>query len=443
MQKNNNELVVGLDIGTTKICAIVGRKNEFGKLEILGMGTAVSEGVIRGMVTNINSTMQSIVKAVKEAEDQAGVNIEVVNVGIAGQHIRSSVHHGSRTRHNGDDEISVDDVTQLTSDMYKTVFPLGNEIIHVMPQVYTVDGVEKINDPVGMMGVRLQADFHVITAQTNAIKNIKKCIDKSNLKIDELILEPIASSLSVLTREEKEAGIVLVDIGGGTTDVAIFYDNIIRHTAVIPFGGNIITSDIIEGCKVMQKQAEQLKVKYGSAMSSMTKPNEIISIQALKDRPNKEISRKNLAQVIEARMTEIVEMVHMEIVNSGYYNKIAGGIVITGGGSQLANAKQLFELITGLDVRIGYPNEHLGKSKMEEVKSPMYSTAIGLVLAGFWSIDERENKYSEVTTNTKTTEGKKNNNSHPSLKVSDFTKKISERIKGFMLDDYNDTDFKS
>ena len=443
MQKNNNELVVGLDIGTTKICAIVGRKNEFGKLEILGMGTAVSEGVIRGMVTNINSTMQSIVKAVREAEDQAGVNIEVVNVGIAGQHIRSSVHHGSRTRHNGDDEITVDDVTQLTLDMYKTVFPLGNEIIHVMPQVYTVDGVEKINDPVGMMGVRLQADFHVITAQTNAIKNIKKCIDKSSLKIDELILEPIASSLSVLTKEEKEAGIVLVDIGGGTTDVAIFYDNIIRHTSVIPFGGNIITSDIIEGCKVMQKQAEQLKVKYGSAMSSMTKPNEIISIQALKDRPNKEISRKNLAQVIEARMTEIVEMVHMEIVNSGYYNKIAGGIVITGGGAQLANAKQLFELITGLDVRIGYPNEHLGKSKMEEVKSPMYSTAIGLVLAGFWSIDERENKYSEVTINTKSAEGKKNNTSHPALKVSDFTKKISERIKGFMLDDYNDTDFKN
>jgi cell division protein FtsA len=441
MQKNNNELVVGLDIGTTKICAIVGRKNEFGKLEILGMGTAVSEGVIRGMVTNINSTMQSIVKAIKEAEDQSGVNIEVVNVGIAGQHIRSSVHHGSRTRHNGEDEISVEDVTQLTADMYKTVFPLGNEIIHVMPQVYTVDGVEKINDPVGMIGVRLQADFHVITAQTNAIKNIKKCIDKSNLKIDELILEPIASSLSVLTREEKEAGIVLVDIGGGTTDVAIFYDNIIRHTAVIPFGGNIITSDIIEGCKVMQKQAEQLKVKYGSAMSSMTKPNEIISIQALKDRPNKEISRKNLAQVIEARMTEIVEMVHMEIVNSGYYNKIAGGIVITGGGSQLANAKQLFELITGMDVRIGYPNEHLGKSKIEEVKSPMYSTAIGLVLAGFWSIDERENKYSEVTSG-KTTESKKASH-QPSLKVSDFTKKISERIKGFMLDDYNDTDFKS
>jgi len=441
MQKSN-ELVVGLDIGTTKICAIVGRKNEFGKLEILGMGTAVSEGVIRGMVTNINSTMQSIVKAVKDAEDQAGVNIEVVNVGIAGQHIKSSVHHGSRTRHNGDDEISVDDVTSLTLDMYKTVFPLGNEIIHVMPQIYTVDGVEAINDPVGMIGVRLQADFHVITAQTNAIKNIKKCIDKSGLKIDELILEPIASSLSVLTREEKEAGIVLVDIGGGTTDVAIFHDNIIRHTSVIPFGGNIITSDIIEGCKVMQKQAEQLKVKYGSAMSSMTKANEIISIQALKDRPNKEISKKNLAQVIEARMTEIVEMVHTEIINSGYYDKLAGGIVLTGGGSQLANAKQLFELITGMDVRIGYPNEHLGKSKIEEVKSPMYSTAIGLVLAGFWSIDERENKYKELSGAQKNEVRLNNTSGSSSIKMSDFTKKISERIKGFMLDDYNDTDFK-
>jgi cell division protein FtsA len=443
--ENNDELVVGLDIGTTKICAIVGRKNEYGKLEVLGMGTAVSEGVIRGMVSNINSTSQAIVKAIKEAEEQAGVNIGEVNVGIAGHHIKSSVQYGSMMRNNGDDEISVDDVNALTADMHKTVFPMGNEIIHVMPQLYSVDGFDGVKDPVGMMGVRLQGSFHVITAQTSAIKNIKKSIDKSNLKINDLILEPLASSLSVLTKEEKEAGVVLIDIGGGTTDIAIFYDNIIRHTAVIPFGGNIITSDIVEGCKVMQKQAEQLKVKYGSAMTSLVKANEVISIQALKDRPNKEIARKNLAEVIQARMKEIIELVHSEILSSGYSDKLAGGIVLTGGGAQLANVKQLFELMTGMDVRIGHPNEHLGKTKIEEIKRPMYSTAIGLVLAGFWSLDERENKYMEESSNSSSA----SNVSQPkhagpsnSGKLKDLGKTISEKIKGFILDDFNDEDFK-
>ena len=255
MQKdyNNDKLVVGLDIGTTKICAIIGRMNEHNKLEILGLGKSVSEGVIRGMVMNINSTVDAITKAMREAELQAGVDVKVVNVGIAGQHIKSSMHRGSIMRATTDDEITPADVDRLTNDMYKTVMPYGSEIIHVMPQMYTVDYQEGIKDPVGMSGVRLEADFHVITAQTNAINNINKCIIKSGLEIDKLILEPIASSLSVLSDEEKEAGVVLVDIGGGTTDVAIFHDNIIRHTAVIPFGGNVVTNDIQQGCSVMLK----------------------------------------------------------------------------------------------------------------------------------------------------------------------------------------------
>ena len=263
----NQDIIVGLDIGTTKICAVVGRKNEFGKLEVLGMGKAVSDGVSRGIVVNIDKTINAIKKAVAEAEEQSGIDIRVVNVGIAGQHIRSSVHHGSIIRHTSDDEITIEDVNRLTNDMYKIVIPPGSEIIHVMPQDYIVDYEEGIVDPVGMSGVRLEADFHVITAQTSAIQNINKCVKRAGLEIDNLILEPLASSLSVLSDEEKEAGVCLVDIGGGTTDIAIFHENIIRHTSVIPFGGNIITSDIKDGCNVLNHQAELLKTRFGQALA--------------------------------------------------------------------------------------------------------------------------------------------------------------------------------
>ncbi|NEM97355.1 cell division protein FtsA [Pontibacter burrus] len=384
----NDKIVVGLDIGTTKVCALVGRKNEFGKLEILGMGKAASEGVVRGMVSNIDKTVEAITKAVKQAEDQAQINIGVVNVGIAGQHIKSLQHNGSITRQVTDNEITVDDVKRLTNDMYRLVIPPGSEIIHVMPQEYKVDYEEGITDPVGMSGVRLEGNFHIITAQSNAINNISKCIQRAGLVMDQLILEPLASCMSVLSEEEKEAGVALVDIGGGTTDIAIFKDNIIRHTAVLPFGGNIITSDIKQGCLVMQNQAEQLKVKFGKAIADEASENEIVSIPGLRDRTPKEISLKNLAYIIEARMEEIVELVYAEIVRSGYANSLAAGIVITGGGAQLQNLVQLVEYISGMDTRIGYPNEHLGKSKIDAVKSPMYATSVGLVLAGFHSIDQ-------------------------------------------------------
>jgi cell division protein FtsA len=428
MQKD--KIVVGLDIGTTKICAIVGRQNEYGKLEILGMGKAVSEGVIRGMVTNINLTVDAIKKAIKEAGDQSGIDIRVVNVGIAGQHIKSSMHHGSITRNSAEGEISVEDVNRLTNDMYKTVMPFGSEIIHVMPQDYTVDYESAIKDPVGMLGVRLEADFHVITAQTNAIQNINKCIIRAGLEIENLILEPLASSLAVLSDEEKEAGVVLVDIGGGTTDVAIFHDNIIRHTAVIPFGGNIITQDIKQGCNLMQNQAELLKVKFGKAIAEEANSNEIVSIPGLRNRPPKEISVRNLAHIIQARMEEIVEMVHAEIIHSGYEGKLAGGIVITGGGSQLQFIKQLFEYMVGMDARIGYPNEHLGKSKLEVVKSPMYATGVGLVLSGFRAIDDRENKYMELSKDGRVV--KRDNEG------GKFFKKIIDRTKNLLIDDLDD-----
>ena len=389
----NNKLIVGLDIGTTKICAIIGRKNEFGKLEVLGMGKAVSDGVIRGIVTNIDKTVNAIQKAMQDASDMADVDIVEVIVGIAGQHIRSTIHHGVIIRQPNQDEITVEDVRRLSNDMENIVVPPGNTIIHVMPQDYTVDYEDGIKDPVGMSGSRLEADFHIITAQTTAINNINRCVKRANLISQDLILEPLASSLSVLSEQDKEAGVCLVDIGGGTTDIAIFYDNIIRHTAVIPLGGNIITADIKEGCMVLHHQAELLKTKFGKAIAEEANPNEIVSIPGLRNRQPKEISIKNLAAIIQARMEEIIEYVQNELVASGHYKKLTGGIVLTGGGSQLQGVSQLFEYMTGLDTRIGYPNEHLGKSKIEEVKSPMYATSVGLVLAGFKSLDERENLY--------------------------------------------------
>ncbi|MFT7233183.1 MAG: cell division protein FtsA [Cyclobacteriaceae bacterium] len=423
------KIIVGLDIGTTKICAIVGRKNEFGKLEVLGMGKAISDGVIRGIVTNIDKTVVAIEKAIAEAGEQSGIDIKVVNVGIAGQHIKSAVHHGSITR-STDDEITVEDINRLTNDMYRIVIPPGSEIIHVMPQDYIVDYEDGIKDPVGMSGVKLEADFHIITAQTNAINNINKCIKRAGLEIENLILEPLASSLSVLSDEEKEAGVCLVDIGGGTTDIAIFYDNIIRHTAVIPFGGNIITADIKQGCMVMEHQAELLKTKFGRAIAEEASQNEIVSIPGLRNRAPKEISLKNLAHVIEARMEEIIEMVHTEIITSGFNKKLAAGIVVTGGGSQLTNLPQLFEYMTGLDTRVGYPNEHLGKSKLDSVKSPMYATTIGLVLSGFRALDIREDGYKE--------KAGKGNLKVKNKKGAKFFQNIIEKTKDLLIDDLDD-----
>jgi cell division protein FtsA len=318
--------------------------------------------------------------------------------------------------------------------MYRIVIPPGSEIIHVMPQDYIVDYEEGIKDPVGMSGVKLEADFHIITAQTSAINNINKCIRRGGLEIEDLILEPLASSLAVLSEEEKEAGVCLIDIGGGTTDIAVFYDNIIRHTAVIPFGGNILTTDIQHGLQVMAKQAEQLKTRFGKAIAEEASPNEIVSIPGIRNRTAKEISVKNLSNIIQARMEEIIEMAHTEIINSGYENRLAGGIVITGGGAQLACLKQLVEYMTGMDTRIGYPNEHLGKSKMEAVKSPMYATAVGLVLSGFRSLDERDERYREAKEshkNTKVTKVKMN-------PTGDFFKDILKKTKGLLIDDLND-----
>jgi cell division protein FtsA len=402
-----SEIVVGLDIGTTKIAVLVGRRTNHGKIEILGMGKAESLGVARGVVLNIDETVRSIKEAVAEASNKSGVDIKVVNVGIAGQHIKSLQHRGMKTRRSIDDEISQKDIDELIDDMYRLVMSPGEEIIHVLPQEYIIDAEVGIKNPIGMAGTRLEANFHIITGQVAAAKNIYKCVNKAGLEVADLTLEPLASADAVLSDEEKEAGVVLVDIGGGTTDVAIFHDGIIRHTAVIPFGGNIITEDIKEGCSIIKTQAELLKVKFGSALASENQENEIVSIPGLRGRPHKEISVKNLAHIIQARMEEIVEHVYYEIRNSGFEKKLIAGIVVTGGGSQLKHITQLIEFVTGMDTRVGYPNEHLANSS-EEITSPMYATGVGLVMRGFSDEPVQTNKEEEkpkVSTHSKKTKG--------------------------------------
>jgi cell division protein FtsA len=377
-----SEIIVGLDIGTTKIVAMVGRKNEHGKIEILGYGRSTSIGVKRGVVSNIERTVQSIRAAVDEAENKSGVDIKFVNVGIAGQHIKSIQHHGVLMRNNYDDEISQLDIEALTQDMYKLVMLPGEEIIHALPQEYIIDNEKGIKDPIGMCGIRMEANFHIITGQIAAAKNIFKCVTRANLEASDLILEPLASAEAVLSKEEKEAGVALIDIGGGTTDIAIFQEGIIRHTAVIALGGDIITEDIKEGCSIIKDQAEMLKIRFGSALSSESKDNEIVSIPGLRGREPKEISLKNLANIIQARMEDIIEHIYYEIKNSGYEKKLIAGIVVTGGGAKLKHVSQLIEYMTGMDTRIGYPNEHLAKGA-DEIASPMFATSVGLVIKGF------------------------------------------------------------
>lgn len=384
----NEEIVVGLDIGTTKICTIVGRKNEHGKIDILGYGKTESLGVTRGVVTNILHTIESIKRSVQEASEKSNVDIMEVYVGIAGQHIKSLQHRGMRTRNSMDDEIDQNDIDAIIEDMYKLAMPPGEKIIHVIPQEYIIDNEQGIKNPIGMAGIRLEANCHIITGQVTAAKNIYKCVDKGGLKTSELFLEPLASSEAVLTEEEKEAGVVLVDIGGGTTDIAIFQDGIIRHTAVIPFGGNVITDDIKVGCSIIRNQAELLKIKFGSALASENQENEIVSIPGLRGREPREISVKNLANIIQARMEEIIEHVYYEIKSSGYEKKLIAGIVITGGGAQLRHIVQLVEFITGMDTRIGYPNEHLAKGS-DELKSPLFATGVGLVIKGFQDLEKK------------------------------------------------------
>lgn len=400
-----NDIAVGLDIGTTKIVAMIGRKNDYGKMEIIGIGKAKSMGVHRGVVNNITQTIQSIQQAIQEAEADSGMKIKDVVVGIAGQHIRSLQHSDYITRPNPDEVIDASDIETLCNQVHKLVMLPGEEIIHVLPQEFKVDGQAEIKEPIGMYGGRLEANFHVVVGQVSSIRNVGRCVKSSGLELSAVTLEPLASANAVLSQEEKEAGVALVDIGGGTTDLAIFKDGIIRHTAVIPFGGGVITEDIKEGCSIIEKQAELLKVKFGSAWPGENKENEIVSIPGLRGREPKEITLKNLSKIIHARVVEIIEQVYLEIKNYGHEEqkkKLIAGIVLTGGGAQLKHIKQLVEYITGMDTRIGYPNEHLAGDSDSETTSPVFATAVGLVLNSLEinskhpHVEEEENEIQET-----------------------------------------------
>ena len=419
--------MVGLDIGTTKISVMIGKKNQYGKLEILGSGRAISIGVTRGIVSNIDKTVSSIMSAINEAKQKSGVDFKDVFVGIAGQHIKSLQHRGQIVRDNVDVEIVKADIDKLKSNMFKLITIPGEEVIHVIPQEYTVDGEDGIEDPIGMAGVKLEANFHVITAQVGAVRNIMKCVEKSGLTPVDLVLEPFASALATLDADELREGVALVDIGGGTTDVAIFLGNIIRHTAVIPFGGNVITKDIKSGLEILENQAELLKTKFGSAMYTDDQENVMVSIPGLRGRPSKEIAIRNLSEIIGARYKEIIDLVYHEIKASGYESKLMTGIVLTGGGSLIKNLKQLVAYVSGKETRIGYPNEHLGSDSKDLVVSPMYSTGVGLVLKGFEYLDQNPEKFKSLVT---TKDNMESSNQEDKSELS-----LLDRIGGWFTDE--------
>ncbi|HUM98254.1 MAG TPA: cell division protein FtsA [Chitinophagaceae bacterium] len=382
---NEKPIIVGLDIGTTKIAVIAGRKNEFGKLEILGFGKASSSGVKHGQVLNIDET----IKAVKTALDNCfasnpNLNIKEVYVGVAGHHIKSLQTRGDIVRQNTDGEIAQKEIDQLVADQYKTYIPAGDQIIDVIPQEFTVDNFQNIPNPIGYGGVKVGANFHIITGDKNAIKNINRSVGKAGLQTKDLVLQPLASSAAVMGQEDLEAGVAIVDIGGGTTDLAVFYEGILKHTAVIPFAGENITNDIKTGLGVLKTQAEQMKVQFGSALANEAKTNAFITIPGLRGMPAKEISVKNLANIIQARISEIMDFVTYHLKQVGLDNRMLnGGIILTGGGSQLKHLIQLTEYATGLPARIGYPNEHLAAGHIDELAKPTYSTCIGLILKGY------------------------------------------------------------
>ena len=378
-------IIVGLDIGTTKIAVIAGRKNEFGKLEILGFGKANSNGVKHGQVLNIDET----IKAIKTALDNcfaSNPNLEIqdVYVGIAGHHIKSLQTRGDIVRQSNEEEITQREIDHLVNDQYKTYIPAGDQIIDVIPQEFTVDNFQNIPNPIGYSGVKVGANFHIITGDKNAIRNINRSVEKSGLRTKDLVLQPLASSSAVMAQEDLEAGVAIVDIGGGTTDLAVFYEGILKHTAVIPFAGENITNDIKTGLGVLKTQAEQMKVQFGSALTNEAKGNAYITIPGLRGMPAKEISVKSLAGIIQARMSEIMDFVTYHLKQVGLDNKaLNGGVVLTGGGSQLKHLIQLTEFATGLPARIGFPNEHLAAGHIEELAKPTYSTCIGLILKGY------------------------------------------------------------
>lgn len=374
-------IVVGVDIGTTKVCAVVAAADELDRVNILGVGMAESEGLNRGVVVNIDKTVAAVRQAVNEAERMAGVHVNSVIVGIAGDHVQSFQSRGVITISGRSGEITQRDVQRLLEDTMHVAMPADREILHVIPQEFIVDGQDGVADPVGMCGVRLEANVHIITGLVSAAKNIYRCIEKAGYEVADIVLEPLASSFAVLHEDEKEVGVALIDVGGGTTDIAVFEDNTIRHTAVIAVAGNKVTDDIRRGLGVMRDQAERLKRKFGCALVDLADEHEEITIPGIGGRAPKSVGRSTLAQIIQPRMEEVLEIAQIEIKRSGYGRHLAAGVVLTGGGSLVDGTAELAAEVMGTETRIGRPMGLAG-GLVEEVSDPKFATSVGLVLYG-------------------------------------------------------------
>ncbi|HZH68667.1 MAG TPA: cell division protein FtsA [Chitinophagales bacterium] len=424
------KIIQAIDIGTTKVAAIVARITANDKLEILGIGVSPSFGVIRADVKNINQTIDAIQKAVSAAEKQSGITFTEVYVGIAGSHVSSRQHRATLMRKDFNEIISQKDIEQLKDDTSKLALPPGDMIIEILPQDYKVDNTDNIQNPIGMLGNTIHANMHVITGSQTAVNTIKRCITTAGFKVKKVIMQPIASAASVLSKGEMEAGVVLVDIGGGTTDVAIFVDGIIGHTAVIPFGGEIITEDIKKGCRILKETAESIKVQHGQTFPSDNQKNVVITIAGLRDWPAKEISMEMLVGIIQARMEEILHEVINEIRMSGLESQLNCGIVLTGGGSQLKHLRQLTEYESGYKSKIGVPNEHLSTSTVKNVDNPIFSTAIGLAIKGI-EIERSEQELYEqegtIVDNPKNVEKEKVDSEEKSGTLSNDSKEVENQ----------------
>ncbi|MDQ1772151.1 cell division protein FtsA [Labilibaculum sp. A4] len=379
---SRNNIIAAIDIGTTKIVAIMGEVDTDGRLRIIGMEKTVSRGVKRGVIHSIEDTIGAISEVVDRLAEKTNKDISTVYVGIAGQHIRSIKNRQFKYIQNGIGEITKQDVEEIINENFRIPIEVGEQILHVIPQDYVVDKEAGIRNPIGMAGRRLDGNFNIIIGRTASARNIEKCVKEVGLEIEELVLEPLASSLSVLSEEEKDAGVVLVDIGGGTTDITVYFDGILRHTAVIPFGGDIVTRDIKEGCSVLIKQAEALKIQFGEAVADLVDEEKVVTIPSVGGWDPKEISFKTLAQIIQCRMEEIIDSVKFQIEITGLHDKIGAGIVLTGGGALLTNLDVLTQKQTGIDVRIGYPGASSKIILDETLNQPIYATGIGLMLKG-------------------------------------------------------------
>ncbi len=375
-----SKLIGAIDIGTTKVVAVVGRKYAHGHIEVLGVEKALSTGVKRGVILNIEETVSAIRKAVSALENRLDITMPDVYVGMAGYSMKSLTNRCYKFI-DPNEEITSFDLDQLLRDSHRIALDASEKVIHVIPQDYSVDHEMGEKNPIGMSGHRLEGNFHVVIGRMASIKNIEKCIHRAGLTLAGVILESLASAHAVLTEEEREAGVVMVDIGGGTTDLALFHDGIIRHTAVIPFGGNVVTNDIKEGCSVLFKQAEALKVQFGSAMGNMAREDMVVAIPGIPGWEPKEISFRNLACIIQARMEEIIDYVAHHIEASGFYDKLGAGIVVTGGGAMLKNIASLIKLKTGLDVRMGYPGDYFSSEIVPAAEMPLYATVVGLLVS--------------------------------------------------------------